>query len=100
MPKAASNKKLDYGAVRSTRELGQLMRSHRKSKGWTLEKLSGFARVSTRFLSEFERGKETAEIGKAMHALQFLGLEVVILPRHKVPVQLQSGATAYRERGR
>ena len=99
MPKQASNKRPDYGVVRSTRQLGQLMRSHRKSKGWTLEKLSGFARVSMRFLSEFERGKETAEIGKAMHALQFLGLEVIVLPRHKIPVPLRSGAKTHRERG-
>ncbi len=78
-----------YGPVRSSRELGQLVRSHRKSRGWTLEKLSRFANVSMRFLSEFERGKETAEIGKAVHVLQFLGLEAVIVPRHEMPASLR-----------
>jgi hypothetical protein len=34
-----------------------------------------------RFLSEFERGKETAEIGKVLKALRTLGLEVIIQPR-------------------
>jgi HTH-type transcriptional regulator/antitoxin HipB len=32
-------------------------------------------------LSEFERGKETAEIGKVLKALRTLGLEVIIQPR-------------------
>ena len=53
--------------------------------GWTLETLSGFANVSMRFLSELERGKETVEMGKALHALRLLGLEVVIVPRRQVP---------------
>ena len=34
-----------------------------------------------RFLSEFERGKDTAELGKALAALAALGLEVVVRPR-------------------
>jgi hypothetical protein len=38
-----------------------------------------------RFLSEFERGKETAEIGKVLKALRTLGLEVIIQPRGGVP---------------
>ena len=88
----------DYGSIRSTRELGQLMPSRRKRQGWTLEKLSGFANVSMRVLSELERGKETAEIGKAVHALQLLGLEVVVLPRHEVPASLGRGTRSYQER--
>ena len=74
-----------FGCVRSVLDLGQLMRSHRKSMGWTLETLSGFANVSMRFLSELERGKETVEMGKALHALRLLGLEVVVVPRRQVP---------------
>lgn len=79
-----------YGSVRSARDLGRLMRSHRKSRGWTLQQLAGFANVSMRFLSELERGKETAEIGKALHALRLLGLEVVLSPRAQVPVSARA----------
>ena len=43
-----------------------------------------------RFLSELERGKETAEIGKALHALRLLGLEVVLSPRAQVPVSARA----------
>ncbi len=89
MPKDARNDPPEYGSVRSTRELGQIMRSHRKKAGWTLERLSGYANLSMRFLSELERGKETAEIGKALHGLRLLGLEVVILPRHRVSKALK-----------
>ncbi len=37
--------------------------------------------MDPRFLSEFERGKETAEIDKVLKVLRTLGLEVVIKPR-------------------
>lgn len=50
-----------------------------------MKTVSGFANVSMRFLSELERGKKTAEIGKALHALRLLGLEVVVLPRREAP---------------
>lgn len=79
-----------YGSIRSARDLGRLMRSHRKSRGWTLQQLAGFANVSMRFLSELERGKETAEIGKALHALRLLGLEVVLSPRAQVPISARA----------
>lgn len=70
-----------YGSIQTTEELGRLVRAHRKQRHLTLETVSGLGNLSTRFLSEFERGKETAEIGKVLKALRTLGLEVVIQPR-------------------
>jgi HTH-type transcriptional regulator/antitoxin HipB len=70
-----------YGVIRSAEELGKLARAHRKQRKLTLETISGLGNLSTRFLSEFERGKETAELGKVIKALHTLGLEVVIQPR-------------------
>ena len=90
MARASKTWEPAYGTVRSARELGRLMRSHRKSRGWTLQQLAGFANVSMRFLSELERGKETAEIGKALHALRLLGLEVVLSPRAQVPISARA----------
>ncbi|RKZ36606.1 MAG: transcriptional regulator [Gammaproteobacteria bacterium] len=72
---------MPYGAIRTTEELGRLVRAHRKQRGLTLETVSGLGNLSMRFLSEFERGKETAEIGKVLKALRTLGLEVIIQPR-------------------
>ncbi|MCH7882085.1 MAG: helix-turn-helix transcriptional regulator [Proteobacteria bacterium] len=70
-----------YGRIQTTEDLGHLVRAHRKDKGLTLETVSGLGNLSTRFLSEFERGKETAEIGKILKALRTLGLDVIIQPR-------------------
>ena len=81
MGRAMTNDDITYGAIRTVKELGRMARAHRKSRGLTLDTVSGLANLSTRFLSEFERGKETAEIGKVLKALRRLGLEVVIRPR-------------------
>lgn len=74
-----------YGKVQTPEEFGRLVRAHRKSRRLTLETVSGLGNFSTRFLSEFERGKETAEIGKILKALRTLGLEVIIQPRGSSP---------------
>jgi transcriptional regulator with XRE-family HTH domain len=76
---------VQYGVIRSAEELGKLARAHRKQRKLTLETISGLGNLSTRFLSEFERGKETAELGKVIKALRTLGLEVVIQPRRVTP---------------
>ena len=72
---------VSYGRIQTAEDLGHLVRAHRKGKGLTLETVSGLGNLSTRFLSEFERGKETAEIGKILKALRTLGLDVIVQPR-------------------
>lgn len=67
--------------VTATRDLGSHIRTFRKSQQLTLEKVSGLCNLGMRFLSELERGKETAEIGKVLSLLNKLGLEVIIQPR-------------------
>lgn len=69
--------------IRSVEELGKLVRDYRKSHNLTLETISGLSRLSTRFLSEFERGKETAEFGKVLKALDTLGLEISVQQRRR-----------------
>ena len=71
---------IQYGSIRSTEELGDLIRRHRKSRGLSLKTTSGLAGLGIRFLSEFERGKETAEIGKILKTLEALELDVIIRP--------------------
>ena len=46
--------------------------------GCYLAKLCG---VGSRFISDVENGKSTIELGKVLHVLQCLGLEVAISPR-------------------
>ena len=82
----ASNQ-AQIGAIRSAAQLGRLARGHRKQRKLTLETISGLGNLSTRFLSEFERGKATAEIGKVLQALHTLGLEVIVQPRGSMPAR-------------
>ncbi len=84
------NDPVQYSAVRSAEDLGKLVRAHRKQRKLTLETISGLGNLSTRFLSEFERGKETAELGKVLQALRTLGLEVVVQPRGDASSRPQS----------
>jgi len=65
----------------TTKELGKLIRLTRKDQHLTLEKVSIISNLSMRFLSELERGKETAELGKVLKTLSQLGLEIIIQPR-------------------
>lgn len=67
--------------IESASELGRSIRLFRKSHHLSLEKVTGVSNVSIRFLSELERGKETAELGKTLDVLKKLGLEVIIQPR-------------------
>ncbi|ADE16767.1 hypothetical protein Nhal_3751 [Nitrosococcus halophilus Nc 4] len=80
-----------YGKIQTVEELGRLARAHRKQRRLTLETVSGLGNLSTRFLSEFERGRETAEIGKVLKALRILGLEVIIQPRGQVVLTHRTG---------
>ena len=82
-----------YGTIQTAEELGRLARAHRKQRRLTLETVSGLGNLSTRFLSEFERGKETAEIGKVLKALRTLGLEVIIQPRGAATPARRTGKT-------
>ena len=85
---------VNYGETRSAKELGKLARAHRKQRRLTLETISGLGNLSTRFLSEFERGKETAELGKVLKALHTLGLEVVVQPRRAATSRHDRGTRA------
>ena len=67
--------------VRSPEGLGRLARRERKRQGLTLDNVYSVTGLTTRFLSEFERGKPNASLGRVMQALQALGLEMLILPR-------------------
>lgn len=72
---------IPYGKVLTSKELGALVRRKRKEVGVLQAEAAALAGVGTRFLSELERGKETAELGKALQVLERLGLEVRVTPR-------------------
>lgn len=64
--------------IRSTAELGRVLRAERKALGLTQGDLAAACGVSLRFLSELERGRESAGVGRVLRVLEMLGLEVVV----------------------
>ena len=72
---------IPYGKIESAAQLGEIIRYHRKSAGVRQAEAAALSGVGTRLLSEVERGKETAEVGKVLLILDRLGLEVRIAPR-------------------
>lgn len=92
-------KGLPYGKIQPVEELDHLAHTHRKQRHLT--SIPGLGNLSTRFLSELERSKETAEIGNVLKALHTLGLEVIIQPRGtatpaREPVLPEGAVRAYR----
>lgn len=64
-------------AITNPRELGELLRKKRKSQGLTQGRVAEYCGVSVKFISEVERGKETAEIGKVLYLLNTLGIDLI-----------------------
>lgn len=79
-----------YGRVGSVAELGALCRNERNRRRLTLAALYETTALSTRFLSEFERGREHVSVGRVLRALQSLGLDVVVLPRARTEQLLRA----------
>lgn len=73
--------------VRTPAALGHVLRANRKAQGLTLEQLSGLSGLGVRFLSELERGKTTAELGKAMEVASLLGLDCFLIPRSQTDIE-------------
>jgi len=67
--------------LRTAAELGAALRAQRKAQGLTLEQLSGLSGLGMRFLSELERGKATAELGKTLQVAALLGLDCLLISR-------------------
>ena len=67
--------------IRTPGQFGQLVRAQRKQQGLTLEAVYSATGLTTRFLSEFERGKSNPSLGGALAAANALGLELVLVPR-------------------
>ncbi len=62
-------------------ELGKLARTGRESQKLALRVAAPQANVGPRFLSEFERGKPTAELAKVISAVNAAGLDLAVVKR-------------------
>ena len=64
--------------------LGKAIRRQRKLLGLTQQDAAGLCGVGERFLSELERGKESASLGKALQVTRRLGLRVILTDQKQV----------------
>ena len=67
--------------VLDTKSFGECLRRRRKDLGYTQAYLSEYSGLSVSFISDIERGKNTAELGKALFLANLLGLDCLFQPR-------------------
>lgn len=67
-----------YHDCMTAKEIGEAIRNRRKELGLNQADVAMGCHVGTRFLSDLENGKETAEIGKVLMVLQMLGIDVTL----------------------
>jgi HTH-type transcriptional regulator / antitoxin HipB len=78
---AQDSKVIPYGTIADVGQIGTAIRHKRHAIGMRQSELAALSGVGTRFLSELENGKTTAEIGRALRVLQRLGLDLWLEPR-------------------
>lgn len=65
-------------AIRSVRELGELVRHERKRQQVTQVEVSQLTNLGSRFVVDFEAGKPTLQIGKALEVIKTLGIRLYV----------------------
>ena len=64
--------------ITDSKSLGNAIRERRKELNYTQACLSEFTGFSISFISDLERGKATAEIGKTIQLINILGLDLSV----------------------
>ena len=74
---------INYALVdlQGTSQFGEAMRRFRKMRRLTQQEVADLAGCSIMYVSMLERGKETAELGKALKILDVLDVEVTFRDR-------------------
>ena len=67
--------------IMDAKSFGLALRQRRKELGYTQAYLAEFTGFSVSFISDLERGKPTAELGKAIFLANLLGLDIAVTPR-------------------
>ena len=60
---------------------GKALRERRRELGYTQNYLAEFTGFSVSFISDLERGKSTAELGKSLYLANMLGLDLTLSAR-------------------
>jgi len=64
--------------ITSVIELGALVRSERKKRNWTQQELAQKVGVKSLWVSQFERGKSTAQVGLVLRTLKTLDIALQV----------------------
>lgn len=67
--------------IHNAADFGKALRKRRKELGYTQRYISEFTGFSISFISDLENGKSTAELGKAIHISNLLGLDLTMHAR-------------------
>ena len=69
--------------IENSRDFGMVLKKRRKELGYTQKYISEYTGFSISFISDLERGKETAELGKAIFLANLLGMDCLVREREK-----------------
>jgi len=84
--------------VTNARDLGRLIRRERRDRQMSQSQLCAAAGVSRTWLSEFEAGKPTAELGRVFEVINALGLAMTVAPAPNPEIDLDDVLRAYTQR--
>jgi len=62
--------------IKDTEQLGKAVRKKRKQIGVTQRELAMTCGTGERFIVELEQGKQTCQVGKVLHVVQALGINI------------------------
>lgn len=72
--------------IHTPAELGYYLRERRREQAATISDASSFVSLGERFISEIERGKQTAFFDKTLQYIGQLGLSLHIYPRNALSI--------------
>lgn len=64
--------------IKSTKDIGNMVKKTRKAKNLTQIQLAQLSNVGTRFISDLENGKSTCETDKVLKILLNLGIKLEV----------------------
>ncbi|MFT7432985.1 MAG: HTH-type transcriptional regulator/antitoxin HipB [Alphaproteobacteria bacterium] len=69
--------------ISDTKELASVIKDARKEQGMTQDDLAGLTGTGRRFISDLEKGKDTAQLGKVLLVLGALGIGLYAFSKWK-----------------
>ena len=67
--------------VLDSKSFGEMVKAKRKKLGYTQKYICEVSGISASYISDLENGKVTCEIGKTIHLINLLGLNINVEAR-------------------